>query len=77
MLSKTVQKNISKNQIAQMRAFASSGNSLWTDITAAPADPIMGLSEAFKSDSSPNKQNLGIGAYRDNNGKPYILDCVR
>jgi aspartate aminotransferase, mitochondrial len=37
----------------------------------------MGLSEAFKKDLNPNKQNLGIGAYRDNSGKPYILDCVR
>lgn len=37
----------------------------------------MGLSESFKTDTNPNKQNLGIGAYRDNNGKPYILDCVR
>jgi len=77
MLSKTVQKQRCVGQIAQIRAFASAGNSLWTDITAAPADPIMGLSESFKTDTNPNKQNLGIGAYRDNAGKPYILDCVK
>ena len=77
MLSRTVQKQKSLTQIAHIRTFASAGNSLWTDITAAPADPIMGLSEAFKKDSNPNKQNLGIGAYRDNAGKPYILVCVR
>ena len=63
MLSKTVQKQRCVGQIAQIRAFASAGNSLWTDITAAPADPIMGLSESFKTDTNPNKQNLGIGAY--------------
>ena len=55
MLSKTVQKHINASQVARIRAFASAGNSLWTDITAAPADPIMGLSEAFKKDSNPNK----------------------
>jgi aspartate aminotransferase len=43
----------------------------------APADPIMGLSVAYNADKNPNKQNLGIGAYRDNNGKPYILPCVK
>jgi aspartate aminotransferase, mitochondrial len=21
--------------------------------------------------------NLGVGAYRDDNGKPYVLECVR
>lgn len=55
MLSKTVQKQRCVSQIAQIRAFASAGNSLWTDLTAAPADPIMGLSESFKSDTNPNK----------------------
>jgi aspartate aminotransferase len=77
MLSKTAQKQLSVSQIAQIRAFASAGNSFWGGLTAAPADPIMGLSESFKTDTNPNKQNLGIGAYRDNNGKPYILDCVK
>lgn len=40
-------------------------------------DPILGLTDKFKADSSPNKINLGVGAYRDNDGKPYILNCVR
>lgn len=40
-------------------------------------DPILGVTEAFKKDTSPNKMNLGVGAYRDDNGKPFVLECVR
>ena len=42
-----------------------------------PPDPILGVSEAFKRDTSPKKMNLGVGAYRDDHGKPFVLDCVR
>jgi len=51
--------------------------STWGGVTAAPADPILGLNEAFKRDSNPKKQLLGMGVYRCDKGKPYILDCVR
>lgn len=59
-----------------MRAFAA-GNSPWGSIEAAPPDPILGLAEAFKKDTDPNRQMLGIGAYRDNDGKPVVLECVK
>jgi aspartate/tyrosine/aromatic aminotransferase len=36
-----------------------------------------GVSEAFKADSNPLKINLGVGAYRDDKGKPYILPSVK
>lgn len=42
-----------------------------------PPDAILGVTEAFKRDTNPNKINLGVGAYRDDNGKPYVLPCVR
>jgi aspartate aminotransferase len=32
---------------------------------------------AFRNDPNPNKLNLGVGAYRDDKGQPYILNCVR
>ncbi|TPX34456.1 aspartate transaminase [Synchytrium microbalum] len=44
---------------------------------AGPPDPILGVSEAFKADSNPKKMNLGVGAYRDDKGKPYVLNCVK
>ena len=42
-----------------------------------PPDPILGVSEAFKRDTNPKKMNLGVGAYRDDQGKPFVLSCVR
>ena len=42
-----------------------------------PPDPILGVTEAFKRDTNPKKMNLGVGAYRDDNGKPYVLATVR
>jgi predicted neutral ceramidase superfamily lipid hydrolase len=42
-----------------------------------PSDPIVGLNESFALDSSPTKVNVGVGAYRGNDGLPYILPCVR
>ena len=46
-------------------------------IEQAPADPILGVSEAFKADKSPDKLNLGVGAYRTEDLKPYVLDVVK
>lgn len=45
----------------------------------APAakDPINGVTEAFLADPSPYKINLGVGAYRDDKGRPVVLQCVR
>ena len=51
--------------------------SVWSKLEAAPPDPILGLSEAFKKDQNPKKQLLGAGVYRDDNNKPYVLNCIR
>lgn len=42
-----------------------------------PPDAILGVTEAFKKDDNPKKMNLGVGAYRDDSGKPYVLPSVR
>ncbi|TYJ57304.1 hypothetical protein B9479_002037 [Cryptococcus floricola] len=47
--------------------------STWANVPAGPPDAILGVTENFKADKSPNKINLGVGAYRDGNGKPYVL----
>jgi len=52
-------------------------NSFWTKVEKGPEDPILGVTVAFNKDTSNQKMNLGVGAYRDDNGKPYILSCVR
>ena len=42
-----------------------------------PPDPILGVTEAFKKDTNPKKMNLGVGAYRDDNGKPFVLPSIK
>ena len=42
-----------------------------------PPDPILGLTVAYNKDTFENKVNLGTGSYRDNDGKPFVLPCVR
>lgn len=51
--------------------------STWSNVEMGPPDAILGITEAFKKDSSPQKINLGVGAYRDDNGKPFVLECVK
>ena len=50
---------------------------LWGHLKPRPADPILGIVEEFKKDTSSNKVNLSAGTYKDNEGKPYILNCVK
>ncbi|MCH6256281.1 aspartate/tyrosine/aromatic aminotransferase [Puniceicoccaceae bacterium K14] len=45
-------------------------------VTQAPADPILSLTEAFKADSNPEKINLSVGVFVDDNGKTPTLKCV-
>ena len=40
-------------------------------------NPILGLSRTCALDNDPNKIDLVIGAYRDEKGKPQVLECVR
>lgn len=51
--------------------------SLFSAVEMAPRDPILGLNEQFASDTNPNKVNLGVGVYFDDNGKLPLLQCVQ
>ncbi|KZZ91978.1 aminotransferase, classes I and II family protein [Ascosphaera apis ARSEF 7405] len=46
-------------------------------VPQAPEDPLFGLMAAFRADTSERKVDLGIGAYRDDNAKPWVLPVVR
>ena len=37
--------------------------SLFSAVAAAPADPILGLTEQFNADTDTRKVNLGVGVY--------------
>jgi len=51
--------------------------SRWSHVEQAPVDPILGVGVAFNKDPAEKKVNLGIGAYRDEAGKPWVLECVK
>jgi aspartate/tyrosine/aromatic aminotransferase len=53
------------------------GTNNFIHVTQAPADPILSLTTGFKNDKDAKKVNLGVGAYRDNNGKPYVFPIVK
>eukprot|EP00758_Cryptobia_borreli_P005156 Tbor_TRINITY_DN4757_c0_g1::TRINITY_DN4757_c0_g1_i1::g.17086::m.17086/K14455/GOT2; aspartate aminotransferase, mitochondrial len=45
-------------------------------IQMGPADPILGITTAYKQDTDPRKVNLGVGVYRDDANSPIMLECV-
>ena len=50
---------------------------MFQSLVAAPPDPILGLTEAFKKDSNPQKINLGVGVYKDARGQTPVLTSVK
>ncbi|TSE29788.1 Aromatic-amino-acid aminotransferase [Tepidimonas thermarum] len=50
---------------------------LFSAVEMAPRDPILGLNEQFAADPRPNKVNLGVGVYYDDDGKLPLLKCVQ
>jgi aromatic-amino-acid transaminase len=52
-------------------------SALFARVEMAPTDPILGVTEAYNNDLNPNKVNLGVGVYTDDNGKVPVLECVR
>lgn len=46
-------------------------------IVAAPADPILGLTDIFRADNRPGKINLTVGVYQDEQGKIPVLPSIQ
>merc|ERR1711924_88755 len=51
--------------------------SVWASVPEAPLDPILGMSQRHAADTDPRKVNVSIGAYRTDEGKPLVLNCVK
>jgi len=51
--------------------------SLFDCVTAAPPIEVFQLGRDFQADTSPDKVSLGVGAYRTEEGKPWILPVVK
>ena len=49
---------------------------MFESIEAAPVDPILGLTDAFKAETRPGKINLGVGVYQDEKGVTPVLPSV-
>ena len=47
------------------------------NVPQAPEDPLFGLMTAYRKDTFEKKVDLGIGAYRDDNAKPWVLPVVK
>jgi aspartate/tyrosine/aromatic aminotransferase len=50
---------------------------MFASLSPAPADPILGLTDAFKADPNPQKINLGVGVFKDDAGRTPILSSVK
>lgn len=50
---------------------------MFEHIERVPGDAILGLIEAFKKDTNPQKVDLGVGVYRDENGTTPVMRAVK
>lgn len=50
---------------------------MFADLKALPADPILGLSQAFKEDKRDRKIDLGVGVYKTPDGRTPIMEAVK
>uniref|UniRef100_A0A2C9KES0 aspartate transaminase n=1 Tax=Biomphalaria glabrata TaxID=6526 RepID=A0A2C9KES0_BIOGL len=52
-------------------------DSVFKDVESAPPIQVFQLTKLFLDSTDPNKVNLGVGAYRTEEGKPWVLPVVR
>lgn len=50
---------------------------MFENIELAAPDPILGLNEIYNADPNPEKINLGVGIYQDEQGKTPVLTSVK
>jgi aspartate/tyrosine/aromatic aminotransferase len=50
---------------------------IWGPHKAAPPDPVFGLIHNFIADQNPKKVLLGVGIYKGEDGKPFVLNTVK
>ncbi|KZF19953.1 aspartate aminotransferase [Xylona heveae TC161] len=75
--TRTATRDAALRKVVLRTCVAARRASTWVNVPQGPPDAILGITEAFKADAFPEKINLGVGAYRDDSGKPYVLPSVR
>ena len=65
-------------EINQILCCSSSNKAGWfNDVDQAPPIEVFQLTRDYQADTHPQKVSLGVGAYRTDEGKPWILPCVK
>eukprot|EP01119_Soliformovum_irregulare_P000982 TRINITY_DN1072_c0_g1_i1.p1 TRINITY_DN1072_c0_g1~~TRINITY_DN1072_c0_g1_i1.p1 ORF type:complete len:405 (+),score=102.45 TRINITY_DN1072_c0_g1_i1:47-1261(+) len=52
-------------------------SSSFDSVPLGPTDAILGITLAFRADPNPDKINVGVGAYRTEDGKALVLQTVK
>lgn len=79
----TISNQTANDRLGQIQGHVGAmGNEIKTAFSAelvpqAPEDPLFGLMAAYRKDTDEKKVDLGIGAYRDDNAKPWVLPVVK
>ncbi|MBV2128839.1 amino acid aminotransferase [Arsukibacterium indicum] len=50
---------------------------MFSQLQTVATDPILGLMAEYKADLNPNKVDLGVGVYKDEQGHTAVLKCVK
>ena len=50
---------------------------MFNSLQPLPPDPILGLSAAYRADTNPSKVDLGVGVYKDANGRTPVMRAVK
>ncbi|KKO45584.1 aromatic amino acid aminotransferase [Arsukibacterium ikkense] len=50
---------------------------MFSQLQTVATDPILGLMAEYKADPNPNKVDLGVGVYKDEQGHTAVLKCVK
>ncbi|GEK07961.1 aspartate/tyrosine/aromatic aminotransferase [Pseudoalteromonas sp. McH1-7] len=50
---------------------------MFSELKPLPTDPILGLMAAYKQDNNPQKIDLGVGVYKDEQGNTPVLRAVK
>lgn len=50
---------------------------MFEELQPAPADKILALIGLYRADPRPNKVDLGVGVYKDRDGKTPVMRAVR
>jgi hypothetical protein len=58
-------------------SLAASIDKIWNEVPEGPPDAILGIAQAFRAAPDEHKVNVCVGAYRDTDGKPWVLPSVR